>query len=129
MSMETDESLKLDSLILGEIQVLLAEKRTSLSALRTGIAIGPERAHRDLALLQHRESDASAGAAAAPELWSGRARLLADLPFDPPHSSLRAPHSRAQPEISVNRGVYRVAPTNLCSNPQLHRGDITSSHQ
>src|SRR5881394_3387691 len=39
MSMETDESLKLDSLILGEIQVLLAEKRTSLSALRTGIAI------------------------------------------------------------------------------------------
>ena len=37
--METDESLKLDSLILGEIQVLLAEKRTSLSALRTGIAI------------------------------------------------------------------------------------------
>src|SRR5207247_9686091 len=39
MSMEKDESLKLDSLILGEIQVLLAEKRTSLSALRTGIAI------------------------------------------------------------------------------------------
>jgi len=37
--METDEPLKLDSLILGEIQVLLAEKRTSLSALRTGIAI------------------------------------------------------------------------------------------
>ncbi len=47
--METDESLKLDNLILGslkldnlilgEIQVLLAEKRTSLSALRTGIAI------------------------------------------------------------------------------------------
>ena len=39
MSMETDEPIKLDSLILGEIQVLLAEKRTSLSALRTGIAI------------------------------------------------------------------------------------------
>jgi len=37
--METDEPIKLDSLILGEIQVLLAEKRTSLSALRTGIAI------------------------------------------------------------------------------------------
>src|SRR5438132_3843035 len=39
MSMETDESLKLDNLILGEIQVLLAEKRTSLSSLRTGIAV------------------------------------------------------------------------------------------
>src|SRR5213080_2209084 len=39
MSMETDEPIKLDNLILGEIQVLLAEKRTSLSALRTGIAI------------------------------------------------------------------------------------------
>ena len=37
--METDESPKLDNLILGEIQVLLAEKRTALSSLRTGIAI------------------------------------------------------------------------------------------
>ena len=57
MSMETDESPKLEppsdsyseslreqsgepsNFILGEIQVLLAEKRTSLSSLRTGIAI------------------------------------------------------------------------------------------
>jgi uncharacterized membrane protein YidH (DUF202 family) len=39
MSMETDEPPKLDNLIFGQIQVLLAEKRTSLSALRTGIAI------------------------------------------------------------------------------------------
>jgi len=47
--METDETPKLDppsndygepsNLVFGEIQVLLAEKRTSLSALRTGIAI------------------------------------------------------------------------------------------
>src|ERR1700724_100261 len=37
--METDEQPKLDNLILGEIQVLLAEKRTALSSLRTGIAI------------------------------------------------------------------------------------------
>ncbi len=37
--METNEPPKLDNLILGEIQVLLAEKRTSLSTLRTGIAI------------------------------------------------------------------------------------------
>ena len=39
MSMETDGLPKLDNLIFGEIQVLLAEKRTALSSLRTGIAI------------------------------------------------------------------------------------------
>jgi len=39
MTMEADESPKLDNLILGEIQVLLSEKRTALSSLRTGIAI------------------------------------------------------------------------------------------
>ena len=39
MSMETDEPLKVDNLIFGEIQVLLAEKRTALSSLRTGIAV------------------------------------------------------------------------------------------
>jgi uncharacterized membrane protein YidH (DUF202 family) len=37
--METDEPPKLDNLIFGEIQVLLAEKRTALSSLRTGIAV------------------------------------------------------------------------------------------
>src|SRR3984893_3259498 len=39
MSMEANEPPALDNLMFGEIQVLLAEKRTSLSALRTGIAI------------------------------------------------------------------------------------------
>src|SRR3981081_3085444 len=39
MSAEMDEPPKLDNLILGEIQVLLAAKRTALSSLRTGIAI------------------------------------------------------------------------------------------
>src|SRR6266699_4452274 len=49
MSMETDEPPKLEppsdsygepsNFILGEIQVLLAEKRTALSSLRTGIAV------------------------------------------------------------------------------------------
>ena len=37
--METDGLPQLDNLILGEIQVLLAEKRTALSSLRTGIAV------------------------------------------------------------------------------------------
>jgi hypothetical protein len=37
--MENNESSQLDSLILGEIQVLLSEKRTALSTMRTGIAV------------------------------------------------------------------------------------------
>src|SRR5216117_4186005 len=39
MSMETDEPPKIDNLIFNEIQVLLAEKRTALASLRTGIAV------------------------------------------------------------------------------------------
>jgi len=37
--METDGLPKLDNVIFGEIQVLLAEKRTALASLRTGIAV------------------------------------------------------------------------------------------
>ncbi len=37
--METNGLPKLDNVIFGEIQVLLAEKRTALAALRTGIAV------------------------------------------------------------------------------------------
>jgi uncharacterized membrane protein YidH (DUF202 family) len=39
MSTKPDETPQLDNLILGEIQVLLSEKRTALSSLRTGIAV------------------------------------------------------------------------------------------
>jgi hypothetical protein len=37
--MENNEPSQLDSLTLGEIQVLLSEKRTALSTMRTGIAV------------------------------------------------------------------------------------------
>ncbi len=37
--METNDLPKLDTVIFGEIQVLLAEKRTALASLRTGIAV------------------------------------------------------------------------------------------
>jgi hypothetical protein len=37
--MDTNEPPPLDNVILGEIQMLLAEKRTALSSLRTGIAV------------------------------------------------------------------------------------------
>jgi uncharacterized membrane protein YidH (DUF202 family) len=39
MSTEPNEPPKLDNLIFGEIQVILAEKRTALASLRTGIAV------------------------------------------------------------------------------------------
>jgi hypothetical protein len=39
MSTETNEPPKIDNLIFGEIQLLLAEKRTALASLRTGIAV------------------------------------------------------------------------------------------
>jgi uncharacterized membrane protein YkgB len=39
MSMEENGLPKPDDVIFGEIQVLLAEKRTALAALRTGIAV------------------------------------------------------------------------------------------
>ena len=39
MNGETNGLPKLDSVIFGEIQVLLAEKRTALASLRTGIAV------------------------------------------------------------------------------------------
>src|SRR5207244_11281656 len=38
-TMETDGLPKPDNVIFGEIQVLLAEKRTALAGLRTGIAV------------------------------------------------------------------------------------------
>src|SRR2546429_9048850 len=39
MSMETDGLPKLDNVIFGEIQLILAEKRTALASMRTGIAV------------------------------------------------------------------------------------------
>jgi uncharacterized membrane protein YidH (DUF202 family) len=39
LSTETNGLPKADDIVFGEIQVLLAEKRTALSALRTGIAV------------------------------------------------------------------------------------------
>src|ERR1700747_2349195 len=39
MSMDTEGLPKLDNVTFGEIQVLLAEKRTALASLRTGLAV------------------------------------------------------------------------------------------
>src|SRR6266481_4195548 len=102
--METDESLKLDNLILGEIQVLLAEKRTSLAALRTGSAVFalPLSVLSVLIATSHYYNFGKVMPLLVPLL------LLADLSFHPPPSPIRPPHQRAHPEISVNRGVCRL---------------------
>ncbi len=94
MSLETNGLPKLDSVIFGEIQVILAEKRTAQASLRAGIAVFAlpfsvlsvliATSH----LLQLPQGDAFTGTAAGLELWSGRAWLLADLPFHSPHSPL-----------------------------------------
>ena len=90
--METDRPPKPDNVIFGEIQVLLAEKRTALAGLRTGIAVF----------------------ALPLSVLSGRARHLAGFPFDTSHPSFRAPYSRPQREIPLSRAVHRVAqPTRL----------------
>src|SRR6266516_1286880 len=113
--METDGLPNPDNVIFGEIQVLLAEKRTALASLRTGIAVFalPLSVLSALIATSRYYSMETVmplfGAIVAPEAWSGRARYLAGLPFDPPHKPLRAPHPRAQQEISVSGGVHRVA--------------------
>ncbi len=89
-----DETPQLDNLILGEIQVLLSEKRTALASLRTGIAVFALPLSV-LSVLIATSRYYNMGAvmpllvpSAAPEPGSDRARLLADLPFDLPPSPL-----------------------------------------
>ena len=61
---------ELDAMILNELQVLLSEKRTSLSTMRTGIAVfasavGVEHFNRHVAVVSTARGDAMAGAIAA----------------------------------------------------------------
>jgi hypothetical protein len=100
--METDGVPKPDNVIFGEIQVLLAEKRTALAGLRTGIAvfalpltvlsalIATSRLYRIEKVMP------LAAAADAPEPGAGCARDLAGLPFPPSNPSFRTPHPGAQ---------------------------------
>jgi hypothetical protein len=91
MSMEENRLPKLDDVIFGEIQVLLAEKRTALASLRTGIAVFALLLSVLSALIATsryysiERGDAPATAADAPEPGSGCARDLAGFPFHPPN--------------------------------------------
>jgi hypothetical protein len=88
-----DETPQLDNLILGEIQVLLSEKRTALASLRTGIAVFalPLSVLSVLIATSRYYNMGKVMPLLVPLLLlnlSDRARLLADLPFDRPPSPL-----------------------------------------
>ena len=131
MDEETGGLPSRDSVIFGEIQVLLAEKRTALASLRTGIAVFalPLSVLSALIATSRYYSIEKVMPLLAPlmllNLGLGRAGLLAGVSFHPPYSPLRASYPGAQREISVHRAVYGVAPTNLRLNPQqsgsMHR--------
>src|SRR5260370_31408749 len=111
MDMETNGLPKLDNLILGEIQVLLAEKRTALASLGTGIAVFalPLSVLSVLIATSRYYSIGKVMPLLVPLLLLnlGLVVLGSWLVYrsNPPYLPLRAPHPRAQPEISVNRGV------------------------
>ena len=111
MDQETNGLPTRDSVIFGEIQVLLAEKRTALASLRTGIAVFalPLSVLSALIATSRYYSMDKVIPLMVPlmllNLGLGRAWLLAGFPH-PPHSPLRGAHPGAQPEISIDRAVY-----------------------
>jgi len=92
--METNEPSELDSLILGEIQVLLSEKRTALSTMRTGIAVFalPLSVLSVLIATSRNYNIGHVMPLLLPllflEPWPGRARLLAHLPVPAPRFTI-----------------------------------------
>jgi hypothetical protein len=114
--METNESPQLDALLLGEIQVLLSEKRTALSSMRTGIAVFALPLSV-LSVLIATSRYYSIGKVMPLLLLNlGLVVLGTWLVF---HSIGRLhhydPHPRADPEISVARGGCRLTQTNVAA--------------
>jgi hypothetical protein len=118
--METNESTQMDALLLGEIQVLLSEKRTALSSMRTGIAVFalPLSVLSVLIATSRYYSIGKVMPLPMPLLLLnlGLVVLGTWLVF---HSIGRLhhydPHPRADPEISVARGGCRLTQTNVAA--------------
>ena len=125
--MGNNEPSQLDSLILGEIQVLLSEKRTALSTMRSRIAVFA----LPLSVL-------SVLIATSPNYNIGHVMpLLVPLLFlnlglvvlgswpvfrsSTPRSPLRSPNPRADPEIPVACGDCRVASTKRTASRHVRR--------
>jgi hypothetical protein len=114
--METNESTQMDALLLGEIQVLLSEKRTALSSMRTGIAVFALPLSV-LSVLIATSRYYSIGKVMPLLLLNlGLVVLGSWLVF---HSIGRLhhydPHPRADPEISVARRGCRLTQTNVAA--------------
>ena len=106
--METNGLPTPNNVIFGEIQVLLAEKRTALASLRTGIAVFalPLSVLSALIATSRYYSMEKVmpllAAADAPEPRFGCARYVAGVPLHPSHTSFRTSYPRAQRKISIN---------------------------
>src|SRR6478752_7391128 len=114
--METNESTQMDALLPGEIQVLLSEKRTALSSMRTGIAVFALPLSV-LSVLIATSRYYSIGKVMPLLLLNlGLVVLGTWLVF---HSIGRLhhydPHPRADPEISVARRGCRLTQTNVAA--------------
>ena len=119
--METNEPSELDSLILGEIQVLLSEKRTALSTIRTGIAVFalPLSLLSVLIATSRNYSIGHVMPLLLPLLFlnlglvvPGSWLIFRSLRHVSP---LRSPSPGADPEISVARGGCRLTQTNMAA--------------
>ena len=82
--MSDETPLQAVSIAINEVQLLLAEKRTSLSVMRTGIAVlalplvGRERLDRDVQVLRHPTRAAVAGPAGHNQPGAGIAGGIPD---------------------------------------------------
>jgi hypothetical protein len=114
--METNESPQLDALLPGEIQVLLSEKRTAPSSMRTGIAFFALPLSVLSVLIATSRYYSTGKVMPLLLLNLGLVVLGTWLVF---HSIGRLhhydPHPRADPEISVARGGCRLQPTNVAA--------------
>ena len=115
MSVEENELPGPDNIIFGEIQVLLAEKRTALAGLRTGIAVFALPLSVLSALIAtsryYRIERVMPLLLPLMLLNLGLVVLGTWLVFrsHPPDSPLRASNPGAQREISFTRAVHRIA--------------------
>jgi hypothetical protein len=84
-----------ETVIINEVQLLLSEKRTSLAAMRTGIAVFAlpltvmSVSNRHLKILRYRSRHASAGASSDSLCGACFIGILSDYPVDDTSASSR----------------------------------------
>jgi hypothetical protein len=113
--METDGLPTPDNVIFGEIQVLLAEKRTALASLRTGIAVFalPMSVLSALIATSRYYSLDKVLPLLLPLMLLNLGLVVLGtwlvFPFNPSHTPFRTAYPGAERKISVDCRVHRVA--------------------